>query len=85
MQSAVKRIADLIDHLRKEALDEQTKCFYCSGLHKTVNCQEPHRKAFHLSLLGVSAETWEEDLEHDYLQFENKAYVEHSRTSNLIE
>ncbi len=89
MQNAVQKVADLIDHLRRESLNEQNKCFYCGGFHKTVDCGSPQRKAFHLSLVALSAEAstefWEEDLGQESLQFENREYLEHARTPDVIE
>ena len=89
MQNSVQKIADLIDHLRRESLEEQNKCFYCGGNHKTVDCKSPHRKAFHLSLVAVnaeiSAEMMEEDLGQDGLQFENRQHLAHTRTPNMFE
>jgi hypothetical protein len=89
MQNAVQKIADLIDHLRRESLDEQNKCFYCGGLHKTVDCDSPQRKAFHLGLQAISAEAnagfWEENLAQGSLQFKNKAYLEHTRNPSMFE
>ena len=89
MQNTVQKIADLIDHLRMESLEEQHKCFYCGGDHKTVECESPHRKAFHLSLVAVNAavqaEMMEEDLGQDDLQFENRKYVEPTRTPYMFE
>lgn len=89
MQKAVQKVAELIDHLRRESLNEQNKCFYCGGFHKTVDCDSPQRKAFHLSLLALSSEAstefWEEDLSQESLQFENREYLEHARTPDVFE
>ncbi|MDZ7760451.1 MAG: hypothetical protein U5L00_09370 [Desulfovermiculus sp.] len=89
MQNAVQKVAELIDHLRRESLNEQNKCFYCGGFHKTVDCDSAQRKAFHLSLLALSAEAstqfWEEDLGQESFQFENKEDLEHSRLPDVIE
>lgn len=89
MQNAVQKVAELIDHLRRESLNEQNKCFYCGGFHKTVDCDSPQRKAFHLSLLALSSEEstgfWEEDLGQESYQFENREYLEHTSSPDMLE
>ncbi len=50
MEMAVRQLAALIKHLRLESLQEQTRCFYCGGLHRTVECDSPRRDAFMMNL-----------------------------------
>jgi len=85
MHITAQKIAELIEHLRRESLEEQTTCFYCGGDHKTVECEAPHRKAFHLSLVAGNAEIREEDLRQESFQFENRKYLEQTRTSIMFE
>ncbi len=51
MEAAIQKLANLIDHLRLESLREQTRCFYCGGLHRTVDCASPSRDAFMMKLV----------------------------------
>mgnify|MGYP006307578699 CR=1 FL=1 len=63
MQSASRQISSLIEHFRLESLNEQTRCFYCGGLHRTVECESAKREAFHLSLAAIAEENRDEGIE----------------------
>ncbi|MFO7875278.1 MAG: hypothetical protein R6U55_01670 [Desulfovermiculus sp.] len=55
MELAIQLIADLIDHLKKEYQKKETRCFYCGGLHKTVDCCSQKREEFIQKLLEIQA------------------------------
>ena len=63
MRSVSRHIASLIEHFRLESLKEQTRCFYCGGLHRTVECESVKREAFHLSLAAIAEESRDEDVD----------------------
>jgi hypothetical protein len=53
MDMAIQQMTALIDHLRLESLKQQTRCFYCGGLHRTVDCDSPKRDEFMMKLVEV--------------------------------
>ncbi len=63
MQSVSRHISALIEHFRLESLKEQTRCFYCGGLHRTVECESAKREAFHLSLAAIADESRDENID----------------------
>ena len=56
MERAVQHIVALIDHFRLESLQEETRCFYCGGVHRSVDCESLEREAFHKVLMDIAAE-----------------------------
>ncbi len=56
MERAVQHIVALIDHFRLESLQEETRCFYCGGLHRSVDCESPEREVFYKVLIDIAAE-----------------------------
>jgi len=63
MQSASRHISALIEHFRLESLKEQTRCFYCGGVHPTVECESVKREAFYLSLAAIAEESRDEGVD----------------------
>ena len=64
MERAVQHIVALIDHLRLESLQEEIRCFYCGGLHRSVDCESPEREAFYKVLMDIAAEA--DDMNGDF-------------------
>ena len=85
MQGTVQKVTELIDHLRKESLNEQQKCFYCKGAHKTVDCDSPQRSAFHLSLAAIAAETRDMDFEQEPQQYGSRTFTERKNPLHMYE
>ncbi|MBS3780404.1 MAG: hypothetical protein KGY41_08415 [Desulfovermiculus sp.] len=46
MEKAIQLISDLIEHFKLESREQETRCFYCGGPHKTVNCSSDKREEF---------------------------------------
>ncbi len=65
MELAIQLIADLIEHLKKECQKKETRCFYCGGLHRTVDCCSQKRENFILKLLEIQA--IEQSIRHEFL------------------
>lgn len=65
MEHAIQLIVDLIEHLKKECQKKETRCFYCGGLHKTVDCCSQKREEFILKLLKIQA--IEQSIGHEFL------------------
>ena len=63
MDRAVQHIVELIEHLRQESLREQTRCFYCGGRHRSVDCGSAKREDFHRVLFDITVEF--EEMEED--------------------
>lgn len=55
MELAIQLIADLIEHMKRECQKKETRCFYCGGLHKTVDCCSQKREEFIQKLLEIQA------------------------------
>jgi hypothetical protein len=60
MQTVIEHITALLEHFRLENMDEKHRCFYCGGLHRTVDCKSSKRKAFHLHLATLAKQSIEE-------------------------
>jgi hypothetical protein len=57
MDPVARHLVELIDHFRMENLNQQARCFYCGGFHRTVECESSKREAFHVKLAELAAES----------------------------
>ena len=58
---AISHITHLIEHFKLENLRQQSRCFFCGGLHRTVECESPRREAFHLSIAAIAEQSRYDD------------------------
>ena len=57
MERAIQLIADLIEHLKLEGREQETRCFYCGGPHKTIDCSSHKREEFLKQILEIDAKS----------------------------
>ena len=57
MERAIQLIADLIEHFKLESRGQETRCFYCGGPHKTVNCSSDKREEFLRQFLDIDIQS----------------------------
>jgi len=63
MDKSVQQVVDFIEHLRLETLREQTRCFYCGGHHRSVECRSSKRNDFYRTLVETTDAADEEQAE----------------------
>jgi len=61
MERVIEDVTALIQHLRGESLNTQTRCFYCGREHRTVECNSPQRQLFFMKLSTLAGDSQDEE------------------------